>query len=70
MKYFIAFAATAFLFNFFIGCTPLTAADRQQTVVAVAVDDPAKPSEEDSVAVSEDSMPRIFEPSSFDNTKV
>ena len=70
MKYFIAFAATNFLFNFFIGCTPLTAADRQQTVVAVAVDDPAKPSVKDSDAGAEDILPRIFEPVSFENPKV
>jgi len=69
VKYLVAFVTSILLFNFFIGCTVTPAPDREDAVVAVAVEDPAEPSEKDLTAEVEDIMPQIFEPGSFEDPK-
>jgi hypothetical protein len=69
VKYLVAFVTSILLFNFFIGCTVTPAPDREDAVVAVAVEDPPDPSEKDPTAEVEDIMPQIFEPGSFEDPK-
>ena len=52
-----------------MGCTVTPAPDREDAVVAVAVEDPPEPSEKDPTAEVEDIMPQIFEPGSFEDPK-
>ena len=70
MKCFIAFVISICLFNFFMGCAVSPAPDQQDAVVAVAVGETPKPSEEKPSAVAEDIMPQMFEPGSFEDPKV
>ena len=69
MKYLVAFVTSLFLFNFIMGCTVTPAPDREDAVVAVAVEDPPEPSEKNPTAEVEDIMPQIFEPGSFEDPK-
>ena len=52
-----------------MGCTVTPAPDREDAVVAVAVEDPPEPSEKNPTAEVEDIMPQIFEPGSFEDPK-
>lgn len=69
MKYLAAFVTSIFLFIFIMGCTVNPAPDREDAVVAVAVEDRPEPSEKDPTTEAEDIMPRIFEPGSFEDPK-
>jgi len=70
VKYLIAFVTSIFLFNFFMGCTVLSAPDGEDTVVAVGLGDTQKPSEKVPAAEAEDIMPQIFEPGSLEDPEI